>query len=240
MLLKNCIYFLIIVISLLSIPILIFSIINKNKKTCKSIKIITIFYIIYLILNIAVMPNVFNIDIGFEILFLALVAFIAIIMYIISFIICSKKLKKDKEIVPVFQKTLLVILILIISPVLLLLSSLLKEYYLILNSDIVLVYKSNGNGGIGDTNNFAYAINEDYVQEISLGIAIGDYSLVSYLPKKAKKIDDIKNINNYNISFDNNEKYITIYKNNKLIHKEQVNPQYYNISFDGGFYINNY
>ena len=117
--------------------------------------------------------------------------------------------------------------------------SLLKEYYLIINSDIVLVYESNGNGGIGNSNYFAYAINENYCKEISLGIAIGDYSLVEYLPKNSKKIDNIENINDYNISFDSNEKYITIYKNNKLIHKKQINPNYYNISFDGGFYIKN-
>ena len=118
-------------------------------------------------------------------------------------------------------------------------SSLCKEYYLIINSDLVLLYKSNGNGGIGDSNNFAYAINENYIKEISLGIAIGDYSLVKYLPKKFKKIDNIENINNYNVSLDNNEKYISIYKNNKLIHKKQINPSYFNISFDGGFYKKN-
>ena len=62
MLLKNCIYFIIILISLLSIPILIYSIKNKNKNVLKCIKIINIFYIVYLILNIVVVPNVLSID----------------------------------------------------------------------------------------------------------------------------------------------------------------------------------
>ena len=97
MLLKNCIYFILIVISLLSIPILIYSIKNKNKNNSKSIKIIIIFYIIYLILGIVVMPNVLCLDTGLEILFLAFIALIAIINYIISIIICSKRIKRNNE-----------------------------------------------------------------------------------------------------------------------------------------------
>ena len=239
MLLKNCIYFIIIMVSLLSIPILIYSIRNKNKRNCKCIKIINFFYIVYLILNIVVIPNVLSIDMGFEILLLALISLFAIIIYIVSIIICSKKIKKGNEMIRFSKKSILVILLFIILPILLLSCSFFKEYYLIINSDLVLVYKSNGNGGIGDSNNFAYAINENYFKEISLGIATGDYSLEKYLPKKSKKIDNIENIKNYNVSLDNNEKYIKIYKNNKLIHKKQINPNYYNISFDGGFYINN-
>ena len=238
MLLKNCIYCIIIIVSLLSIPILIYSIKNKNKRNCKCIKIINFFYIVYLILNIVVIPNVLSIDIGLEILLLALISLIAIIIYIVSTIICSKKIKKGNEMISFSKKSILVILLFVILPILLLSCSLLKEYYLIINSDLILVYKSNSNGGIGDSNNFAYAINENYCEEISLGIAIGDYSLGKYLPKKAKKIDNIPNINNYNVSLDN-EKYITIYKNNKLIHKKQINPNYSNINFDGGFYISN-
>ena len=149
-----------------------------------------------------------------------------------------QKNKKGNEMISYSKKSILVILSFIILPILLLSYSLLKEYYLIINSDLVLVYKSNGNGGIGDSNNFAYAINENYCEEISLGIAIGDYSLVKYLPKKSKKIDNVENINDYSVSLDNT-KYIIIYKNNKLIHKKQINSNYSNINFDGGFYINN-
>ncbi len=239
MLLKNCVYFITIVISLLSIPILIYSIKNKNTNNCKSIKIINIFYIVFLIINVVVLPNVLSLDIGLEILFLAFITLIAIIIDIISIIICSKRIKKDNKIISFSKKSLLCSLLLIILPVLLLVCSFLKEYYLIVNSDLVLVYRSNGNGGIGDSKEFAYAINDNYCKEISLGVATGDYSLERYLPKKAKKIDNIENISNYNIVFDIQENYITIYKNNKLIHKEQINNNYFNIDFDGGFYINN-
>ena len=68
MLLKNCIYFIIITVSLLSIPILIYSIKNKNKRNSKCIKLINFFYIMYLILNIAVIPNVLSIDLGINII----------------------------------------------------------------------------------------------------------------------------------------------------------------------------
>ena len=104
MLLKNCIYFILIVISLLSIPILIYSI--KNKNNSKSIKIIIIFYIIYLILGIVVIPDILCLDIGIEFLLIEFVALLAIIIYLISTIICSKKIKKSNEIFSLSKKTI--------------------------------------------------------------------------------------------------------------------------------------
>ncbi len=241
MLLKSCIYFILIVISLLSIPILIYSIKNKKQNNSKGIKTIIFFYIIYLILGIVVIPNIFCLDTGLEILVLDFLVLIAIINYIISIIICSKKIKQSNEKFSLSKKKLVFILLLIILPILLVFSSFIKEYYLIMNSDLILVYNSQGNGGFGDSKEFAYAINERYCEEISLGIGVEDYSLVKYLPKKAKKIEnieDISNLSNYNIHFSNNDKYISVYKNGKIIHKEQLNSIYFNIDFDGGFCIN--
>ena len=240
MLLKNCNYLIIIVISLISIPILIYSIKNKKAKNSKIIKIINSFYIAYLILNIFVIPNVLRLDTGFEILFLTLIALFAIVIDIISIFICSKKIKKSNENYSFSKKSLLLIILFIILPILLLLGCLSREYYLINNSDLILIYKSRGNGGLGNNNEFAYAINENYCKEISLGIAEGNYSFGRYLPKKAKKIDNINKLNNYNISLDSEGKYIIVYKNSKIIHKEKINPNYFNIDFDGGFYIDIY
>ena len=240
MLLKKCIYFIIIVMSLLSIPILIYSMKSKNKRNDRSIKIISTFYIVYLILNLIVIPFVFNIYIGFEFVFFEFVTPVAIINYIISIVVCSKKIKKIKERIPFSKIAIVSISLWIILPVSLLSYSLLKEYYFILHSDLILVYKSSGNGGIGDSNIFAYAISEDYIQEISLGLSIGDSSLAEYLPKKVTKIDNVENLNHYKILLDDYERTISVYKNNNLIHEKAINPSYYNISFDGGFYINNY
>ena len=237
MLLKNCVYFILIVISLLSVPILIYSMQDKNKNNSKNIKIINIFYIIYLIIVFLCIPDVLCLNVGLEFLPIVFICLIAIIIYLISTIICSKKIKKSNEISSLSKKALLFIIL----PVLLFFSSFLREYYLIMNSDLVLVYNSSGNGGIGDGKEFAYAINEKYCKEVSLGIKVGDYSLERYLPKKAQKIDnieDISNSSNYNIPFSSNDKYISVYKNGKLIHKKRLNSTYANIDFDGGFYIN--
>ncbi len=237
MLLKSCLYFILIVLSLLSVPILIYSI--KNKRNRKIVKIINLFYIIYLLIGIFILPNILELDIGFEMLFLAFIAIIAVICYIISMIVCFQKSKKPKETTPLSTKKLLVTLLFVILPVLLFAGSLLKEYYLITNSDLILVYKSKGNGGLGDSHTFAYAINEKHCEETSLGISLGNYSLVRYLPKKTQKINNVNNISDYNITLDENHHYILVYKNNKLIHKKRLNSLYFNISFDGGFYINN-
>ena len=239
MLLKNCVYFIIIGISLLSIPLLIYSIKSKNKNNCQNVKIISIFYIVYLIISIIFIPHVLSLDIGFEMILLAFIVFIAIIFDIISIIICSIKVRKYKEEFSSSKKAGVCLLLFIVLPILIFFSSLLREWYLITNSDLILVYHSSGNGGLGDSNVFAYAINENYCKEISMGIAIGDYSLAAYLPKNVEKIDNVENIRNYDVYLDSQNNYITVYKNNELIHKKRFNSYYANIDFDGGFYMNN-
>ena len=154
MLLKNCIYFLVLVISLISIPVLIYSIKNKNGNICKNVKTIAIFYIIVLVLSIVVIPNVLSLDFGLEMLLLAFVALIAIIIYIISIIICSKKCKKSNESIS-YNKAFMFMLLFIALPLLLFFSSFFKEYFQMINSDLILVYESKGNGGFGDSNKFA-------------------------------------------------------------------------------------
>lgn len=89
---------------------------------------IIIFYIICLILGIVVISDVLCLDTRLEILFLAFIALIAIKNYIISIIICSKRIKKSNEKPSLSKKALLFILLLIILPVLLFFTSFLKEY----------------------------------------------------------------------------------------------------------------
>lgn len=232
MLLKNCVYFLILIIDILSVPMLIFSKNTKNINTCKNIRVIDISYIIYLITLIIIIPDILKLDTSFEILFLSFISLVALIIYIISIILCSKKINKNKGVNTISWKTL----ILLIIPVLLFSVSYFKERYLINNSEIILIYKSSGNGGIGDSKTFAFAINEKYFSEISLGIANQDYSLKEFVPKDFKMVKNILDIDNYNVTIDD-EKYISVYKNNKLIHKKRIKSSYYNIDFEGGFYV---
>ena len=257
MLIKNCIYFIILAINLFSLPALVYSIKNKNESICKNIIIVDIAYMIYLFANVVVLPEVLYLDLGLEILFLAFASLIAEIIYIISIILCSRKIKKnastntntdaetntDADTVANTNlhsksiKILLVTILLLTLPVLLFSGSFLRESYLIRNSDLILVYDSRGNGGFGDSEIFAYAVSDDYCEPITLGLDIGGYDLEKFLPKTktVKEIDDVENIRNYDVTVDDNG--ILIYKNNKLIHKKQHASHYFNIDFERGFYL---
>ena len=116
MLVKNCINFIIIGIFLLSIPILIYSIKNKNKN----ILILDIIYIIYLFIGTIILPNILGFDISLNVLYIYLMSFIAGIIYIVSIIIlCKKNIKKKNDISMKSNKINFLIIVLIILPILL-------------------------------------------------------------------------------------------------------------------------
>ncbi len=239
LLIKNCIYIIAILLSLFSMIALIYSIKNKNKYICKNIILVSILYIVYLIVDLC-MIGVLCIPIGLEVLFIYLFVFIAGILYIISIIL---NLIKRKKLEGYIKKKSVVIatLTLLLLPILFLTINILEDKSLINNSNLIVVYESDGNGGIGDGDIFAYAIGKNFCEQFDLGIDIGGYYLKEFLPKNAVEIKDIKditNITNYKIVF-NEENNALIYKDNKQICKINNKSHYFNIDFERGFYIKN-
>ena len=234
MLIKNCICCVAIFISLISIPILIYSIKNKDRNICKYIIYIDIIHIVYLFIDLTILPFVLYVEIGLEILFLDLFAVISGIFYIISIVLNAikmKKIKMDVQTKP--KKVIIVCIIFIVLPVLLFSASILRNKYLISNSDLILVYYSSGNGGLGDGETFAYAIGEDFCEQFDLGIVLRGYELQKFLPQNAVEIVDINDVEDYKIIIDNNS--ILVYKDDQCICQSEHN--YFNIKFEKGFYI---
>ncbi len=62
-----------------------------------------------------------------------------------------------------------------ILPIIAFLSAFFREKYLIDNSNLILEYHSNGNGGF-DGQNFAYAISDNFCEQISIGTQINGYN----------------------------------------------------------------
>lgn len=239
MLVKNCLYSIVIILNLLSVPIFIYSIVNKNKKICKGIICMALMYILYLFLGLTYVPYVLYINIGLEVILLWFSSFVSGLFYTISIIICLVKIKKNKSDCRDLKKLNFVIPILIILPILFFGQSFLREYHILKNSELILVYYSAGNGGIGAGRNFGYAINDNYCKEISLGIEINGYYMENILPKSSINIDNIEELNDYSYDVKVNSQGIFVYKNGTLIHSKKHKYGYSNNRFERGFYINN-
>lgn len=236
MLLKNCIYGLIFLISLSSLILLLFSIESKNKHVCRIIKIIDIVYIFYLICIIFIKEGL-ALAYQLNILFYEGLGVVALLLLIISIIICSVK-RKNLNIDIKQKKANVVMLILLVIPIISFMSMYFREKYLINNSDLILVYYSGGNGGLGDGVNFAYAINDDYCKEISIGADINGYDMKKFLPKTFSKVNTeyIQALKTaYEVKYNNKEGTILIYKNEKCIHKKKINSQYFNVDLKSIF-----
>ncbi|MEE0061120.1 MAG: hypothetical protein UE295_09875 [Acutalibacteraceae bacterium] len=242
MLLKNCIYFIGILFFLFSIPTLIYTIKNKVKKNCKSIVLVDIICIVYLVMAFY-LPNILYLEFGLEMLFIYLFEFLAGILYIISIIINLTKIKKlqeNPEIQSKQKKVKIAIVAVLILPALLLSTNILRYIYLFNNSELILVYSSAGNGGIGDYETFAYAIGENSCVQFDLGIDIDGYRLKEFLPDNATEIKNIEELKDYKIEFNTDfpDNSISVYKNNELICTANNKSNYFNIDFERGFYIN--
>ena len=239
MLVKNCLYIIVVILNILSVPIFIYSIVNKNKKICKGIICMGLMYILYLFLGLTYVPYVLYINIGLEVVLLWISSFVSGLFYTISIIICLVKIKKNKSDSRNLKKLNFVIPILIILPILFFGQSFLREYYILKNSDLVLVYHSAGVSSLGfDDQNFCYAINDDYCIEISLGIwSKGDW-LKNFLPKNSIRINNIEELNYYGYDVKLDSEGIFVYKNGILIHNKQHKSGYFNDKFERGFYTN--
>lgn len=240
MLLKHCIYCIGVLFCLLSIPTLIYTVKNKDKGISKGIIVLDIISIAYLFIDLC-MPSILSISIGLEILILYLFALISGILYIISFIINLVKIRKAQTSAsPKKRGIKIAVIMLLILPVLFLSANIFRHKYLIDNSELIVVYRSAGNGGIGDSDYFAYAISEDCCKQFDLGVDFNGYRLDEFLPKNATEIKDINDIKDYKLTLDTDleKDSISVYKDDELIHQVKHKSHYFNINFERAFYIN--
>lgn len=235
-LIENCIYCISILISLFSIISLVYSIKNKNKYICNWIILIDIIYILYLIVNL-IMIGILYIPVGLDGLFIYLIEFVAGILYVSSIILNLIKRKKT-DTYSKNNKVIFATIIFTLFPIILLSTYVVENKLLINNSDLVLVYESNGAGGFGDSKTFAYAIGKDFCKQFDLGISTGGYDLKKFLPVNAVEINDLNGTDYeiiFNVSWEDNS--ISVYENNKEICKVKNKSRYFNIDFEKGFYI---
>lgn len=227
MLIRDCICWLSILVGLFSIFMLIYAIATKNKNTSMNIMITSIALAIFSILNMNVIPSVFDIglDFGVGMLVVIPISVIGIILYGVSAIISGIKKKRDEnedfqyKIKPVF-------IIIAIIPFVMSLLVAVKEVRILIKSDVVAVYESDGNGGF-DQELFVYAINDDYCEPVSIGTNLGDLS--DFIIKGSEEVDKPEDIKDYDVVVD--EDYIDVYKDGKSIHHCKLPSNYFNNDF---------
>lgn len=215
MLVEQIVYFLCLFMFLISIITLIYVKKNKKKDVCKYINALSVVYIIFLILDIEVLPLYLNLSISFEIFFYRAVLIIAIVLFIISIIISNKNLKKldnaDNS-----KKDKIILLLLIVLPIIIFSFSYCKEMYYINNSELILVCTSGENFS---EENFAYAINDNYCKEISIGTNFRGYKMEKHLPKGFKVLNYTWTTDK--VEIDDNK--IVILRNDELVYEGNLN-----------------
>jgi len=214
MLVKQMIYILSLLIFAVSVFNLIYSIKNKNKDASKYIIALSIIFILYSIVNISILPNSLNLDIGFEILLFYGILAVSSVLFIISIILTNIKRKKLSAIGKSI-KYKLVFAFLIVLPILMFCLSYFREINYINNSKLILVC-SDGDG-FGEEN-YAYAISEDYSEMITIGADFRGYAMERYLPSSFYELNYTWTTNKIEINDDN----ITIFRNNNIIYKIDV------------------
>lgn len=220
MLVKDLVYLGGLFFAIISVIFLICSIKTKNLIVCKNISIVSVVYIIYVFFLVAIIPFSLQLSVGLEMLLFYLMAIIAGIIYIISFIICCIKKKKLVD-CDNFRKNKNVKLLLLLLPIVIFICVFLKEIYLLNSSDLMLFYFDSGNGGIGDGERFGYIIKEDKCDEISLGVGLDGFLIDRFLFNSINNLQqygysisyDVNSLYGYNI---NNYKYLSEYELREL------------------------
>lgn len=249
--LKNYIYFVPVIISLLGILAIILAVKNKDRKRNKYIIIGSIINILYLfIIGSNFIGYCFSIitDLGF--LLVEIISFIGGILYLIAIIICIAKKKKVKDINK-NKNILILFLIIIFLPIILFIMCLTREIYLIKNSSIIVFYNASS---LGETD-FAYAISDKYFEEISTEMDLIEYAKIPVVPKNIietnestltkngitikKKTSCERYVENSKIHgcFGSTD-YIYVYKNSKLMNKKKIPSKYSVASFPANVYYN--
>lgn len=197
-------YIIIPFLGIISIVVLIKSIRNKDINIAKNILLISIIYLAFFLINFYIIPFSLGLDIGLEFLLLIPIKILAEILYVVSIITCIIKIKKlnnnENRNTKIYRSTL----VLIISPILIFILLIFRELIILNNSNLILVYHDSGNGGIGDSKKFVYAIEENYCKKLSIGAS---YLIENFFIKPSTRLE----VYDYDIEYNSNDEYILKY-----------------------------
>ena len=233
---RNFIYFMPILISIMGIFSIRTAKNNKDRKSNLFLIFFNIINILYLFVISALMPNLLPIITSLSLLLTQFISIIGGILYFISLITCIKKIKELNDNSD-NKNNIKILIITILIPIFIFIFALCKEMYLINNSEFILSFYSAGNGTVGDTQDFVYVISDKYYKEISVDVGLSyNYYNKMFLPKELKKVTEDELYNKgIKISIDN-DNTISVYRDKKLVYKIIINNKYFNNKLEDIFY----
>ena len=234
MLIESCIKLMLGLIYIGSITSIIIAVDNKNKDKCRWITYVNLAFIFYII-TLAMLPNMLYLPVGLELLLYGLASFVAIILNIISVIINTKKAKKlkGKAALTIDKKVRYFAIAVIAIPFVAVAACLIDNVYTIRSSELILAYRSAGNGGFGDTDYFAFGVKDGRCRQFDLGADFNGYKLKQFLPKSAHEVAE-SDLHGYEVSY--KDGVFTAHKDGKQICSVATGDRYFNIDLERVYY----
>ncbi len=211
MLVKQMISILCVLIFFVSIFNLIYSIKNKNREVSKYIIVLSIIFILYSIVDILILPDVLNIDIGFEILLFYGILIVSGALFIFSIIVSAIKTKK-LNIIGNSIKYKIIFTLLVLFPIFMFCFSYFREMNYINNSKLILVCSE---GEEFSEKAYAYAISNDYSKMITVGADFRGYAMKKHLPSAFYEFNYTQVTDKIEIS----DNKINIYRNDEMVYQ---------------------
>ena len=240
MIIRTRLYLIASIFIILAVVALIFSIKNKNAAICKVMAWACGLAIIYLWGSIFLGP-LLNVNFNLEILLFYLFGAIGTVVYIVSIVINVVKRKSimktyfaTKFTVP--QSLKIFLLLIFILPVLFASVRIVRDRVLIATSDAIVVFYSGGNGGIGDSRLFAFAIDGKKCKQFDLGIELALDELVPKDMVRVKPYREDWTVGEYSFRLEEEEKILFLKDGQKIYQYDAWSHDYFNIDLKEAFY----
>ena len=229
MLISSAIMISIWILGFATIPLLIYSIINKSSARAKVLIALAV-YIPVFVISTAYLSDALSVDLPLSIVIYYGFAVAFAVIDLASIIInCVKlrKLNKDQN----DKKALIAAIILALIPVVFLGSVCLRQFICLRKSNLVIDCCSRGNGGIGDYRYFVYGYDGKRFYHLDIG---SSYRLDKYLTSDMVKSEDGMTAGNYKVFEGDDSLFISLYDD--LVIEKGYESGYYNVSVEAVYY----
>lgn len=264
MLVQICVQLFLAFFTITSFPVLYFSVKNKSPENIGRFLIYSAASLIYIVALIACAFGLrLYLDFSWLLLMFLLVP-AGVIMHIITLIINVVKARKlqatnvpQKSTQKARKKTAaestktdvaraahksrwqqIALLVAVILPGILLICGTTRDLYRISSADLLLFFEARGNGGIGDTSYFAYAVTPNSCRSFSIGVNSGGYGLLDVLPAGTQMFSSNDTImGSYEFNYDSSEDVFTVTYDGEQVCSRHAYPGLINVSLDRAYLL---
>lgn len=229
MLISTTMMILLWVIGIASIPLLIFSIINKTSTGAKTLFILGLYFpaCCFMMMLVSDWLSV-HYPLSIVFYYMAVIPFAVIdlaslIVNIVKMIRHSGR-KGSGGIV-------IAAVVLALIPVVIFGGVCLRQFILLRTSELVVGMDSSGNGGIGDSSSFVYTYDGNDIHLIDIG---STYGLEKLAPADMYRSKDNTSAGKYRVEIEG--EYFFIYEDNSVVEKHRFESGYSNVSINEMYY----